>query len=348
MAKDNEQDDLGPRWWWRLNPLAGGLGPAGRIMRAAVAALILYLLCAPLIMWYEYNRAFPAFFDPAPAASKGQDAGAGQAAPAKGTIFAGALITMSERMLSAWLPNDVFYPSVLLDNPQNFQLGQLEVMRYATRVLRDKLSRQRTTDRIDPEADRAFTSFSNNPFAWVFPSAEYKFNDGVKALQKYRVGLEQGASAFYPRADNFIELLDQLTSLLGGVDTRLANAPREGSVRMSEETAGDPYLKGEQMVQAKTPWAQIDDNFYFARGVAYGIREVLAAARYEFRDVIRLKRSQELVDSVIEELGLADFEPVFVLNGSRDSIFANHSLSLMATLEDVRQKMISLQHMLER
>jgi hypothetical protein len=349
MAKDKGKGEEVLRWWQRLNPLAGGLGPAGRLLRGAVAAAILYVLCAPFIMWYEYLRAFPPFFDPAPAAQASAEAGQpAPLAPAQGTVFAGALITMSERMLDSWLPNDVLHPSVLLDNPQNFQLGQLEVVRYTTRVLRDKLARQRTTDRIDPEADRAFTSFSNNPFAWVFPSAEYKFGDGVKALKKYRVGLELGATAFHPRADNLIEMLDQFASLLGGIDTRLANAPREGSLRLSEETAGDPYSKGERMVQAKTPWPQIDDNFYFARGVAYGIREVLAAARWEFREVIKLKRSQELLDSVIDELGLADFEPLFVLNGARDSVFANHSLSLMATLEDVRQKMISLQHMLER
>lgn len=349
MAMDNGGGEEVLRWWQRLNPLAAGLGPAGRILRGAVAAAIVYLVCSPLVMWYEYERAFPAFFDPAPAAEPARDAGAAPASPpVPGAVFAGALITMSERMLEAWLPNDALHPSVLLDNPQNFQLGQLEVVRYTTRALRDKLARQRTTDRIDPEADRAFTSFSNNPFAWVFPSAEYKFGDGVKALKKYRVGLEQGASAFHPRADNLIELLDQFTSLLGGVDTRLANAPREGSLRLSEETAGDPYLKGERMVQAKTPWTQIDDNFYFARGVAYAVREVLAAARWEFREVVKLKRSHELLDSIIDELGLADFEPVFVLNGARDSIFANHSLSLMATLENVRQKMISLQHMLER
>ncbi|CAO0823620.1 hypothetical protein DFAR_3800042 [Desulfarculales bacterium] len=37
-----------------------------------------------------------------------------------------------------------------------------------------------------------------------------------------------------------------------------------------------------------------------------------------------------------------------MLNGSRDSIFANYSLSMMATPEDGRQKMINLQPFLER
>ncbi len=64
--------------------------------------------------------------------------------------------------------------------------------------------------------------------------------------------------------------------------------------------------------------------------------------------MLQIKRSGELMASIVDDLRLADFEPLVVLNGSRDSIFANHSLKLMATLENVRQKMINLQQMLER
>lgn len=326
-----------------LNPLAGGLGPAGRLLRLGALVLALYLATAPGVMVYEYARAFPPFMGPAPPAPA-----EGAPAPPRGTAYAGALITMSERMLDSWLPNDVIHPSVFLDNPQNFQLGQLEVTRYATRILRDKLSRQRTTDKIDPQADRAFTAFSNSPHAWLFPSAEQKFGDGVNALKAFSKGLAAGTGNFHPRADNLIELLDQLASLLGGVDTRLANAPRDRRTRLTEETAGDRYTEGETSAKVEVPWTQIDDNFYFARGVAYGVRQVLAAARWEFSEVLKLKRSHELMDNIIDELGLADFEPLFVLNGGRGSIFANHSLSLLATLENVRQKMVSLQAMLER
>lgn len=346
--------DQAPSRWARLrhlNPLAAGLGPAGRLLRALALAALVYVVCAPFIMVFEYYRAFPAYFDPAPPAPAPAEAGAPVASagqPARGTVYADTLIRMGQRMMVAWLPNDVLWPSILLDNPQNFQLGQLEVMRYSTRVLRDKLARQRTTDKIDPEADLAFTCFSNNPKAWMLPSAEGKYLDGLKALKRYREGLTAGGSHFYSRSDNLVELLEQLTSLLGGVDTRLANAPRDWPVRLSEETAGDRYSQGERPERVKVPWTQIDDNFYFARGVAYGIREVLAAVRWEFKEIIEIKRSSELLDNIIDELGLADFEPLMVLNGSRDSIFANHSLSMMATLEDARQKLINLQHVLER
>jgi hypothetical protein len=345
MPEDQPQPSSQPRRAW-YNPLAQGLGPGGRLWRGLLLLVLLYLVCTPVVMWYEYQRAFPPFFDPrpAPTAKDGQ----ASAAPPAGAVFADTLITLSRRMLVAWLPNDVIYPSIFLDNPQNFQLGELEVVRYATRVLRDKLSRQRTTDSIDRQVDQAFSDFSNNPRLWIFPAAETKFNSGVKALVAYRQGLVKGSSHFYARADNFMELLDQLTSLLGGVDTRLANAPRDSGRRLSVETAGDSYSQGERRQKVQTPWREIDDNFYFARGVAYALREVLLAVRWEFREVINIKRSAELVDTIIEELALADFEPLVVLNGSRDSIFANHSLKLMATLESVRQKMMNLQQMLER
>ncbi len=348
MKQDTHKDEgKGSRWRW-FNPFAAGINPANRVFRAVLLVVLLYILSAPFVMWYEYQRAFPEFFDPRPAKDVSGDAVAGKTKPPAGVVFTDTLITMSNAMLESWLPNDVIYPSILLDNPQNFQLGQLEVIRYCTRVLRDKLSRQRTTDKIDPAADRAFTDFSNNPELWIFPSAESKFRDGVQALEKYRQGLIDGTSDFYPRADNLIELLDQLTSLLGGENTRLANAPPGWYLRLSEETAGDRYTEGEKLQRVKVPWTKIDDNFYRARGVAYALREVMMAVHWEFADILRLKRSTELLDNVIDELALANFEPLVVLNGSRDSIFANHSLKLMATLEDVRQKLINLQHMLER
>jgi hypothetical protein len=318
------------------------------LVRLILLLVVIYFAAAPFVCWYEYNRAFPPYFDPVPKSSGQQDSAAKPAEPAPGTVFTNTLITLGQQLLVSWTPNDVIYPTILLDNPQNYQLGQLEVIRYCTRVLRDKLSRQRTTDKIDANADRAFTDFSNNPHLWIFPSAESKFSDGVKSLKKYQQGLEAGSSHFYPRADNLIELLDQLTSLLGGVNTRLANAPRDWSDRLSEETAGDRYTSGEIKQRVKVPWLNIDDNFYFGRGVAYALRQVLMAVAWEFRQILDIKRSHELTANVIEELALANFEPLVVLNGSRDSIFANHSLKLMATLENIRQKLINLQQMLER
>ena len=207
-----------------INPFTSGAGLMGRLGRGFLLILVLYLIATPFICIHAYMRSFTPFFDPGEPYRK-----EGVAKPVPGVVFSDALITLGEQLMVAWLPNDQIYPTVFLDNPQNFQLGQLEVIRYSTRVLRDKLSRQRTTDKIDPHADRAFTDFSNNPHFWLFPSAESKYASGISALKDYREGVIKGQSKFYPRADNLIELLDQLTSLLGGENTRLSNAPRIGS-----------------------------------------------------------------------------------------------------------------------
>ena len=281
------------------------------------------------------NYHFPHFFPVQPAKE-----------PIVGLTSARTLVTLTEKMIDPWLVNDQFWPTILLDNPQNFQLGLLEAVRYTTRICRDKITRLRTTDKIDPDMEQAFTFFSNDPYRWILPSAESKYRAGVASLKRYEARLIQREAQFYPRADNLNELLDQYVSLLGGVNTRLANAPRSEGRVLSQETAGDAYTRGERYLPVQVPWTKIDDNFYFAQGVAYGIRQMMLATKYDFRNIFAVKNADELVDRIIALLDKSQFEPIIVLNGSRGSIFANHSLELQALLEDARQKMRSLQDML--
>ena len=54
-----------------------------------------------------------------------------------GAAFVKVNELLIEQMSDNWLPNDLFWPTVFLDNMPNFQIGQLEVIRYNIRVLRD-------------------------------------------------------------------------------------------------------------------------------------------------------------------------------------------------------------------
>ncbi|MBW1787144.1 MAG: DUF2333 family protein [Deltaproteobacteria bacterium] len=98
----------------------------------------------------------------------------------KGAAFIRANQLLIEQFSDNWMPNDMFWPTALLDNMPNFQIGQLEVVRYNARVLRDNLSRMRTTDKLDASAEAAFTALSNDPFKWWFPSAESKWKLALK------------------------------------------------------------------------------------------------------------------------------------------------------------------------
>ncbi|HEJ83332.1 MAG TPA: DUF2333 family protein [Desulfobacteraceae bacterium] len=259
-----------------------------------------------------------------------------------GAAFVKVNELLIEQMSDNWLPNDLFWPTVFLDNMPNFQIGQLEVIRYNIRVLRDNLSRMRTTDKLDRWAEGAFTALSNDPYKWWFPSAESRWQKAYKDLQGYYQGLKNGTSFFYPRADNLVELLNQYASLMGGVNTRLINAPqRKGTVLPATEDAGKPSA-GDEVVQIDIPWRQIDDNFYYAQGVAYALHEAFKAIRIDFYEVLDRKNSLKLIDKITELLARCQFEPWIVFNGSPDSIFANHSLNVSGVFNDARQKIYSL------
>ena len=260
----------------------------------------------------------------------------------KGATFIKTNEMLIEQMRDNWLPNDLFWPTVLLDNMPSFQIGELEVVRYNVRVLRDKLSRMRTTDKLDRFAERAFTALSNDPYKWWFPSAESKWKNAYDALGKFYQGLLNGTSYFYPRADNLVELLNEYASLMGGVNTRLINAPkrRQEVLAMGEDVKKG--AKGSQLVQLDIPWYKIDDNFYYAQGAAYALYESFKAIRIDFYDVLKRKNSLKLVDKIIENLEGCHFEPLIVFNGAPDSVFANHSLNLSGIFNDARQKIYSL------
>ena len=302
-----------------------------RIALAAVVGLVVLFYAFGAIYYYR----FPDFFELAvPERQK------------PGVYTTNTLIRTAEGMTAHWLPNDVLWPTVLLDNPQNFQLGQLEAVRYAVKGLRDDLSRMRTTDQIDPDIDRAAANFFFEPTRWAFPSAESRYKRAIADLQRYRERLERDEAAFSPRADNLHKFLGDLASLLGGVSNRLANAPRDIQIRITEETAGDTTADREQEIRHLTPWRQLDDNFYYARGVLYVIRQLMLAVKYDFSDIIAQRNAGSLVTAIVRTLDRAQFEPLIIANGDRGSLWANHSLQLQALLEDTRQKMRSLQNVL--
>ena len=139
-----------------------------------------------------------------------------------------------------------------------------------------------------------------------------------------------------------MELLNQYVSLMGGVNTRLINAPRDIKESVSMEGEKKTDSGPPATVEIDIPWYKVDDNFYYAQGVAYALYESFRAIEVDFADVIRDKNSIPLVKKILELLKRCDFDPLIVFNGDPDSIFANHSLNLSGVFNDARQKMNSL------
>ena len=96
------------------------------------------------------------------------------------------------------------------------------------------------------------------------------------------------------------------------------------------------------MVNVDIPWYRVDNNFYYAQGVASALHDSLQAVRIDFFAVLEDKNSMTLIDKILENLGRCRFEPLVVFNGDLDSVFANHSLNLSGVFNDARQKVNSL------
>lgn len=295
------------------------VGLKGKGPKWAVIGVILFVL---LDMWVNSKK--PAIIESVPYDKS-----------VKGSAFVNANLVLLDQMISNWLPNDRFWPTVFLDNMPNFQLGQLELVRYNIRNLRDRLSRMRATDKLDPFAEKAFTALSNDPLRWWFPSAESKWKEARKLLLSYMKGLEDGSSQFFPRADNLAELFQDYSFLLGGVNTRLLNAARgKGIVKEAMEAT-----EGQGQVEVSVPWYKVDNNFYYAQGVAYALHATLLAIKIDFMETLVKKNCMSLLDSILEDLRRSYFEPLVVFNGDLDSIFANHCLNLSSIIADGKQKM---------
>lgn len=241
-------------------------------------------------------------------------------------------VGMLQQMMAAqlngfggWLPNDLpGSPGWFLDNLPNFQMGLLQVTRHGTRVLRDNLTRQRTSDAVHKQTDLAYTAFANDPYKWAFPSAEGRFGKGGEALLAFQADLGAGGN-FYPRADNLVQLLEPLVSELGAVTTLLLNS------------------RGPEV-----SWLKVDNNFYYAQGVGYAMLGLMQATRVDFAQVLQDKNAVEITDTIIESLLESQFDPWLVTNGGKSGILANHSNNLKVYLDDARQKMNSLITILTR
>ena len=296
----------------------------------------LYIVATPFVMVASYS-----FGQPSTITSSQREH-----ANVDGVAYVDALIHCYESSMTHWMVNDRIAPTIFLDNPQNFQLGVREGVLYGTRVLRDNLSRQRSTDAIDEDVRLAHERLSYDPNHWIIPQSETSIREGIRHLRKYRERLITGQAKFYPRADNLAELLQQFNSVTGGANVRLTNCIPGAERKIGEETLGDPTLSGEEIVQTRVPWSKVDDEFYYARGVAFAYREVMVAINHDFRELLEQRNAQELSKSIVVDfLDRVQIEPIYVANGGLDSAWPNHPAKLLGVLSQVREKSRSLHTM---
>lgn len=100
----------------------------------------------------------------------------------------------------------------------------------------------------------------------------------------------------------------------------------------------------------QTPWLQIDNVFYEARGSAWAMVHLLRAIEKDYADVLNNKNAAVSLRQIIRELE-ATQEPLWspvILNGGGFGILANHSLVMANYLSRANAGLIDLRRLLEQ
>ncbi len=269
------------------------------------------------------------------------------------------LIRVAETMLDkpgGYLSNDIGPPGVWLDNIPNWEFGVLTQVRDLARVMRNDYSRSQSQSAEDPDLAEAEPNFFFDNDSWWLPPSEGRYREAIEGFERYRDRLT-GASGqpdaqFYARADNLREWLAQVEKRLGSMSRRLGNSVADNVI--NEDLAGDPAADAAQpqpdTVDVRTPWLEIDDVFFEARGTAWALLHFFRAVEFDFAQVLEDKNATASVRQIIRELE-ASLEPLrspMVMNGGGFGLTANHSLVMANYLARANAAVINLRELLDQ
>lgn len=300
------------------------------------------------------NR-IPEHFDPIDnaiqmAASKQQDVVIGYTSTA-------TIITLVNTLLNkpgGYLSNDVTPPSIWMDNVPNWEFGVLVQIRDFSRALRNDISRSQSQSLEDEDLAIAEPQLNFNSKSWLFPPTEYEYRKAVDALESYlsRLSNTEDKAQFYARADNLADWLAIVEKRLGSLSQRLTASV--GQIRINTDLAGDAAAQqstsASAEIVAKTPWLEIDDVFYEARGTSWALIHLLKAMEHDFAIVLKKKNALVSLRQIIRELESTQdtvWSPM-ILNGSGFGMRANHSLVMASYISRANAAMIDLQALLDR
>jgi hypothetical protein len=253
-----------------------------------------------------------------------------------------------------YLSNDIAPPGVWLDNMPSWEFGALVQVRDMARALRKDFSRSQSQSTEDPDLAKAEPHFNFDNRSWILPASETEYRQAIKRLDRFQARLTdraQGDAQFYTRADNLNNWLGDVSTRLGSLSQRLSASV--GRERLNTDLQGGsadqlvPQLSQEVI---ETPWLQIDNVFYEARGQAWALAHLLRAIEVDFADVLAKKNATISVQQIIRELEAAQ-EPLWspmVLNGSGYGLLANHSLVMANYISRANAAIIDLRTLLSQ
>lgn len=322
------------------------------IKSIAVGLLVLLVIMLALMIYWDSE---PDLFD---VKQQSQYRNQGSSDYVTGYVTTTAMIEVADTLLhkrGGYLSNDIMPPSIFMDNIPNWEFGVLTQLRDLARSMRNDFSRSQTQSIEDKDLMIADPQFHFDSESWILPATEREYQKGIDALEQYLTRLsdpnEQDAQ-FFSRADNLRDWLAIVEKRLGSLSQRLSASV--GQARVNTDLKGDAEATQStvkpDLVQVKTPWLEIDDTFYEARGTCWALIHFMHAIEYDLHDVLKKKNALVSLRQIIRELeATQDFvwSPM-ILNGTGFGFVANHSLVMASYISSANAAVIDLRNLLEQ
>ncbi|WP_414630747.1 DUF2333 family protein [Agaribacterium haliotis] len=275
-----------------------------------------------------------------------------------GVVTTSALIGVVETLLDkpgGYLSNDMTPPGIWLDNIPNWEYGALIQIRDLSKSMREAFSRSQSQSTEDKALALAESRLNFDSNSWLLPPTEKEYREGAGFLRDYLTRLvdeDHSNAQFYARSDNLHYWLSSVETRLGSLSQRLSASvgQRRINVDLANVEVAKQSTSSPSELNVKTPWRDIDDVFYEARGSAWALIHFLRAMEVDFAEVLEKKNARVSVQQIIRELEGTQqtlYSPM-ILNGSGFGMLANHSLVMASYISRANAAIIDLRELLER
>ena len=312
---------------WKRIPYAVGALFVGTPLMPAI--VVLSLVCIPTVLYITADQMLYPVHDLPPELKLNAEnmALVDKMTDADKSHFMLNAITRQLRVeldtFPGWIPNDLNGWSPLLlpglsDNRASRQLG----VQYETQVLVDawglNTSKYGMNDSPSQDlVDAATQSFNQKPTAWLFPSAEAKYEEGFAQIKAYQ---------------------EKVSAWKATVNVTKANLVNFLKV-MQEKGIAIPLGKVNQRT-ARIGFMESDNDLYYAEGAGIVIRDALAAFRLVYHKELSITNAMDNLDEGISSLdSLAHFNPWMVLAGEHDSMQPSHPGKASTYLNDANSRL---------
>ena len=210
-----------------------------------------------------------------------------------------------------WIANDpFFYPTALLDNAPNYQMGIIAALSRFAIEMTDHIGRTRGSSEVDHDLDRAAGLLKYPGNVWVYnlatsvlptASSEAQYRSAERALENYNTRLAGHQATFEARSDNLQAYLERVAADLGSLSAILEQRVREHGGEIFDTHS--------------------DDVYYDTKGRLYGHYMIVREIGRDFQPVIDEKRLGPAWNQMLASLReAAKLQPLIVRNGAPDEM----------------------------